>query len=198
MPENDRGFGSKLKGLFFENDGEQAPSAEKSPAEMVAELAQNAAPPEAPLAAEKMSVELGATPNFEAIFTDAGMDPVELDQVKKAEELLKALPESTPQDVKRQIVEASLKTFGTPVEKIVQAAQNQNRALDTYVRVNDQVTQKAINEAEAKIKGLHEQIAGLKADIDKRSQHLTGLAQAAGERKTQVQRVLDFFDKSKA
>lgn len=198
MPENDRGFGSKIKGLFFESDQEQAPAAEKSPAEMVAELAQNAAPPEAPLAAEKMSVELGTTPNFEAIFTDAGMDPVELDQVKKAEELLKALPESTPQDVKRQIVEASLKTFGTPIEKIIHAAQNQNRALDTYVRVNEQVTQKAINEAEAKIKGLHEQIAELKADIDKRSQHLKGLAQAAGERKTQVQRVLDFFDKSKA
>src|SRR5437868_3911901 len=38
MAENDKGLGSKIKGLFFESDSETGAS-EKSPADLVAELA---------------------------------------------------------------------------------------------------------------------------------------------------------------
>ncbi len=204
MSENEKGFGSKLKGLFFES--EEKPSDEaKSPADLVAELAAQSGakpeaqrPPEPPppnLNTQKMATATGAPTDFDAIFKDAGMDVAELDRVKKAEELLKGLPESTPQDVKRQIVEASLKAFGFELEKIVAAANNQKRALDTYVRVNEQVTAKAITEAEGQIKGLHEKIAALKADIEKRTKHLASLSEAATTRKAQVQKVLEFFER---
>lgn len=206
MAENEKGLGSKIKGLFFESDGaaEEAPAGEKSAADLVAELAaqsgaqpSSAAPPPPPmpnLNTQKMTSGVGAPADFDAIFKDAGMDVAELDRVKKAEDLLKGLPDSTPQDVKRQIVEASLKAFGFELEKIVSAANNQKRALDTYVRVNEQVTAKAITEAEAQIKGFHDKIAALKADIEKRTAHLESLSESAANRKTQVQKVIEFFE----
>jgi hypothetical protein len=205
MSENEKGLGSKIKGLFFESDdAAQAPEEGKSPADLVAELAAQSGPPkpaEPPgpsLNTQKMTSSVGAPADFDAIFRDAGMDAAELDRVRKAEELLKGLPESTPQDVKRQIVEASLKAFGFDLAAIVAAANNQKRALDTYVRVNEQVTAKAITDAEGQIKGLHEKIAALKADIEKRTAHLKGLSESATNRKAQVQKVIEFFEGPKA
>ncbi|MBL8952287.1 MAG: hypothetical protein JNK82_16025 [Myxococcaceae bacterium] len=211
MSENEKGFGSKIKGLFFESDeaGETAASQGKSAADLVAELAQQsgagakpvpgaAAAAEAPLPnlkTDKMASAAGTPTDFDAIFKDAGMDVAELDRVKKAEELLKGLPESTPQDVKRQIVEASLKAFGFELDKIVTAAHNQKKALDTYVRVNEQATAKSISEAENQIKVLHDKIAAMKADIEKRTKHLSGLSEAAAQRKSQVQKVIEFFER---
>ncbi len=211
MSENEKGFGSKLKGLFFETDeaGDQAQSQSgKSAADLVAELAaQSGAKPqqaqaqaqvEAPLPnlkTEKMASQAGTPTDFDVIFKDAGMDVADLDRVKKAEDLLKGLPESTPQDVKRQIVEASLKAFGFELDKIVSAANNQKKALDTYLRVNEQATAKAITEAENQIKVLHDKIAAMKADIEKRTKHLGSLSEAAANRKNQVQKVIEFFER---
>src|SRR5689334_12910027 len=137
MAENDKGLGSKFLGLFVEQgqpkeDDGTAPS----PAEQIAELARKstggapgaaaaaaAAPTPVPgLKIEKMAASGGAPADFDAVFREAGMDGGELDRVKKAEELLRGLPDATPQDVKRQIVEASLKAFGFELEKIVVAA----------------------------------------------------------------------------
>lgn len=217
MAENEKGLGSKFLGLFVEraDDAEKAATdadAGKSPADLVAELAAQSnpagaakapgapptaapiAPPMPNLKTEKMATS-GAPADFDVIFKDAGMDAAELDRVKKAEELLKGLPEETPQAVKRQIVEASLKAFGFELDKIVIAANNQKRALDTYVRVNEQVTAKALTDAEAQIKALHDKVAGLKADIEKRTGQLKALTEAATARKTQVQKVLEFFER---
>jgi hypothetical protein len=195
-----KNLGSKLLGLFVETDGEK-PAEEKSPADIVNELAaESVGKPSAagtePVPGLKLDrVPSGPAPSthFEAIFRDAGMDANELDRVKKAEELLKSLPESTPQTVKKQIVEASLKAFGFEVEKIVLAAQNQKRALDAYVKVNETATAKAIQDAEAQIRTLTEKIANLRADIEKRTGGLSQLASAAQTRKADVQKVIDFF-----
>ncbi len=215
MAEQDekKGLGSKFLGLFVEKSGEDkgdeaiedAASREKTPAELVAELAGQAGVKRAPaqveappsnLKLDKMTASGTAGPtDFDAIFRDAGMDVADLDRVKKAEELLKSLPESTPHEVKKQIVEASLKAFGFEIEKIVLAATNQKRALDAFVKVNEGATAKAITDAEAKIKGLEEQIANLRADITKRTGGLTAVSTSATARKEQVQRVLAFFAK---
>jgi|CXWL01.1.fsa_nt_gi hypothetical protein len=195
----DKGLGSKILGLFVEKDSRASPAdadgGEKSPAELVAELAGQAgvplgAPLPPGLKVEKMT---GATTDFDTLFKDAGMDVAELERVKKAEDLLKTLPDSVPHETKKQIVESSLKAFGFEVEKIIAAAQNQKRALDAYVKVNEQATLKAISENEQQIKSLNEKIASLKADIEKRSTNLGALSTAATTRKGQVQKVLDFF-----
>lgn len=134
-----------------------------------------------------------ATVDFDVVFRGAGLDAQDLDRVRKAEELLKSLPEATPQDVKRQIVEASLKAFGFDLQKIVLAAQNQLKALDTWTRVNEQQTAKALTEAQASIAQLEEKIIGLRADITKRTEQLASTAAAADVRKAQVNKVLEFF-----
>lgn len=211
MPE-DKGIGSKILGLFVEQDGEGKPKdagelsrfglkTPKTPAEEVAELARAsgaapAAPPPAAPAGPPLKLTPASAPasvDFAVIFKDAGMDPAELDRVSQAEALLSKLPATIGQAEKRAIVEASLKAFGFEIEKIVTAAQNQKRALDAYVKVNETATARANQEAEAKIKSLNEQIAQLRADVEKRGAGLTQLTAKAQDRKAQVQKVLDFF-----
>lgn len=203
----EKGLGSKLLGLFVET-GEQKPDAEgaeKSPAEIVAELAataqkQRPAPPAAsPNAAAAPARALNLSPasevptDFEAIFRGAGMDPQDLDRVKKAEELLKSLPDGTPQAVKKQIVEASLRAFGFEVEKIVSAAQNQQRALDAYLKVNETSTAQGISQAEQQIRELTDKIANLRGEIEQKTIRLAQLNKKIQVRKGEVGSVLDFF-----
>ncbi len=220
MPE-EKGLGSKLLGLFVETDkGQETPAdgseaVEKSPADIVAELANAGTGKKSPPAAAKvpgatavtaaapaplppMPKPTGPVPevtvDFDAVFKGAGMDAAELDRVRKAEELLKSLPEATPQDVKRQIVEASLKAFGFETAKIVQAAQNQQKALDTYVNVNGKQTATAITNAQKEIATLEDKIISLKVEIEKKTATLAGVTNAAEARKVQVARVLEFFN----
>ncbi len=211
MPE-DKGLGSRLLGLFVETgkkEGEEAPAqagdAEKSPADIVAELAGqgakprpaaagDAAPPPVPSIPRPSGPVTPATVDFDAVFKQSGMDPAELDRVRKAEELLKGLPESTPNEVKRQIVEASLKAFGFDVAKIVLAAQTQLKALGMFVKVHEQQTAKGISDAQARIAKLEDEVIGLKADIEKKAQTLAGVSSAADLRKQQVHKVLEFFN----
>lgn len=202
----EKGLGRKILGLFVEQregEGEgELPVGEKSAADLVAELAQQsgAAPPAAGgapampgLKFEKVAAPAtGAAVDFDAVFRDAGMDADDLVRVRKAEELLKGLPDVT-HDIKKQIVEASLKAFGFDVAKIAAAAQNQQRALDTYVKVNEQMTAKGITDAQAQIAQLNEKVAGLQKDIERRTGALAQLSRDAQVRKEQVQKVLSFF-----
>ncbi|HEX4622032.1 MAG TPA: hypothetical protein VH208_10740 [Myxococcaceae bacterium] len=199
-----KGVGSKILGIFVESgEGESAPAPHdkgKSPAEIVAELAGQAGAgphpggsPPPNLKLDKLTSSGSAPADFDAIFRDAGMDSGELDRVKKAEELLRSLPEATPQPVKKQIVEASLKAFGFEVDRILSAAQNQKRALDAYVKVNETATAKAIQDAEAQIRSFNEKIAGLRAEIEKRTAGLSTVSLSATKRKGEVQKVIDFF-----
>jgi transposase-like protein len=217
MPE-EKGLGAKILGLFVERDGDEtpaegtdavSPSGDKRAADLVAEIvgqaatktkkgdlpATHAAPP--PPARQTVPSPTGpvapARVDFDAVFKSAGMDAAELDRVRKAEELLRSLPEGTPQDVKRQIVEASLEAFGFEIAKIVGAAQNQLKALETYVRLNEQQTAKAISETQAQIARLEEQIIGLRAEITRKTELLASVVAAADVRKGEVTRVLDFF-----
>ena len=199
----EKSFGSKLIGIFVEKTGEpEAVPAEKTAQQIVAELAaastpHPAAPPAPAATAPQVKVTVFAKApgpvDFPAIFKDAGMDAAELDRVNKAEELLKSLPPDQPQSLSRQIVEASLKAFGFEIDKIVGAAQNQRRALDAYVKVNEGATLKRNEEAEAQIRSFNEKIEALRAEIEQRTGAQANLAAAAEERKGQVQKVLDFF-----
>ncbi len=210
----EKGLGKKLLGLFVESkegtpeEGTPAVSdQEKTPAELVAELAGQSAPkkgpppmaaPPGPAARPQLAAPSGpvtaAQVDFDAVFKTTGLDASDLDRVRKAEELLKGLPESTPLEVKRQIVEASLKAFGFDVAKIVGAAQQQLKALDTWVRLNEQQTVKGITDAQTQIAQLEDKVISLKADITKRTDQLASLTAAAEGRKGQVHRVLEFFN----
>jgi hypothetical protein len=204
MPE-DKGLGSKLLGLFVEtdarDDGPAEPKAgpgtgQPTAAQVVAELAAQATPRPGPgpaATARTGPAPAPATVNFDEVFRASGMDAGELDRVKKAEELLRSLPEATPREVKRQIVEASLQAFGVDVQKISAAATSQLKAVDTWLTLNDRQTQKAVADAQARIAQLEDQVITLRADIATRTEHLAALGSAGQLRKAQVQRVLEFF-----
>jgi hypothetical protein len=213
MPE-EKGLGSKLLGLFVEQkeqgEGTSAPAEDgASPADLIADLARQSDPrqaaaalpprPAGPAPVRQPSPIASSGPvtpasvDFDAVFKGAGLDSGELDRVRKAEELLKSLPESTPQDIKRQIVEASLKAFGFDVQKIIVAAQNQVKAVETWTRINEQQTAKALTDAQAQIAQLEERVISLRADITKRADQLSATSAAADQRKAQVAKVLEFF-----
>ena len=208
----EKGLGKKLLGLFVESkegtpeEGTPAVGSsdkEKTPAELVAELAGQSAPRTGPASTGPAARPIIPSPSgpvtpaqvdFDAVFKTTGLDVSDLDRVRKAEDLLKGLPESTPLDVKRQIVEASLKAFGFDVAKIVGAAQQQLKALETWVRLNEQQTVKGITDAQTQIAQLEDKVISLKADITKRTDQLASLTAAAEGRKGQVHRVLEFFN----
>lgn len=214
MPE-EKGLGSKLLGLFVEvkddapaEEGAAGPpsDSEKSPADIVAELAAGAAPtrsapvrseplrPMQPPSAGATGTVAPAQVDFDAVFRSAGLDSNDLDRVRKAEELLRSLPESTPLQIKRQIVEASLKAFGFDIAKIVGAAQQQLKALDTWLRLNEQQTAKGISDAQVNIAQLEDKVISLRADINKRTEQLGAMSAAADQRRGQVHQVLEFFN----
>ena len=63
----------------------------------------------------------GGQVDFAAVFVAAGVDQDEQQRVARTPDLLKSLPAGTDAAVKKQIVEASLKAFGVPIEKIIEA-----------------------------------------------------------------------------
>ncbi|MDP3505269.1 MAG: hypothetical protein Q8S33_33330 [Myxococcales bacterium] len=216
MPD-DKSLGRRILGLFVESapaegDPDSKAPADETPsaADEIAALARQSAPSTAaatqgpaPSSRSPMSAPPTKLPpmepvapakvDFDAVFKNAGIDPQALDRVRKAEDLLKNLPDSASEEVKRQIVEASLKAFGFEISKIVEGVQTQTKALDAYVRVNEQQTAKALTDAQAQIARLEDQVITLRAEIDKRTNALAGLAAAADVRKRQVSKVLDFF-----
>ena len=217
MPD-DKSLGKRILGLFVESapaegDPDTKPLDDETPsaADEIAALARQSAPasaaaaPPGPALSSRAPMGAPATKlpamepvapakvDFDAVFKNAGIDPQALDRVRKAEDLLKNLPDSASEEVKRQIVEASLKAFGFEISKIVEGVQTQTKALDAYVRVNEQQTAKAITDAQAQIAKLEDQVITLRADIDKRTNALAGLAAAADVRKRQVSKVFDFF-----
>lgn len=217
MPD-DKSLGKRILGLFVESVDETKPSTDTdpdrapSPADEIAALAKQSAPQAAqpvtasaqvpkpvnapqvkPVATASVAGVEPAKVDFDGVFKNAGIDPQALDRVRKAEELLKNLPDSASDEVKRQIVEASLKAFGFEISKILEAVVTQTKALDTYVRINEQQTAKAITDAQAQIAKLEDQVITLRADIDKRTTALASIAAAADVRKRQVSKVLDFF-----
>lgn len=215
MPD-DKSLGKRILGLFVESVDETKPAADPetegapSAADEIAALAKQSAPQAAPIAVAAPKPVAAPPPrpvaapstaaavepakvDFDGVFKNAGIDPQALDRVRKAEELLKNLPDSASDEVKRQIVEASLKAFGFEISKILEAVVTQTKALDTYVRINEQQTAKAITDAQAQIAKLEDQVITLRADIDKRTTALASIAAAADVRKRQVSKVLDFF-----
>lgn len=180
-----KGIGSKLFGLFVEGD---APVDAELPTPAAA--APEVKPARAPIDTT------GVTPanvDFDGVFRAAGVDPGELDQVKKAQALLQTLPPGTTPEVQRTIVEASLKAFGFDIGNIVLASQNQLKAIDTFVRVNQQQFEKASSDGQVQVTQLEERIEKLKQELEKRSQQLREVVAAAETRRADVMRILGFF-----
>ena len=144
---SEKNWGDTVVGWFIVKDGEQAheskSEADLSADELIAKYAD-----QTPLSAEgeNAAVEIPATKqipanygtpppapdgkvDFDAVFDTGGVDADERERIAKAKALLDSLPEGTDVAVKKQIVEASLKAFGVPIEKIIEAGVGGNRSV---------------------------------------------------------------------
>jgi hypothetical protein len=207
-----KGWGSTVAGWFIERDEEagQTPDAGMSVEE--AEALINEASGASPAAAHEPYANPSPTQNvfqtapppatggqvdFEAVFDAAGVDTEERARVARTVELLKSLPAGTDAGVKKQIVEASLKAFGVPIEKIIEAGVEEIQALDGYIRNGAADNEKLMQESDARIKQYEEEIRNIRAIMQQSVAELQNVIKVCNDKKLEVQQVLEFFGQAK-
>jgi hypothetical protein len=167
------------------------PAAAKSPAAGVTK-APAAAPP-LPVFKKEPPPATGGAVDFAKVFEAATIEAAEQEMVAKSVALLGSLPAGTDAAVKRQIVEASLKAFGVPIDKIIETGVEEIQALEGYIRAVGNAAQKSSTDAEERIKKLEETIQDLRADMQKRVIEQQTVIKACNDKKLEVQAILEFF-----
>lgn len=187
-----KGFGATVLGWFVVRDGGKPASA----AELIAKYSSEAPPP-APPPEVAMSGSLpeavGGKVDFPAVFRAAGIDADEQGRIDKAMALLKTLPADTPKEVKKQIVEASLKAFGYPVDQIIEAGAQEIQALEIYIQSGQRDTQTLLADSQKRMEELNAEIARVKQQMEERVAAQYALTQSCNDWKLRVQEVLEFF-----
>jgi hypothetical protein len=190
MPDG-RGWGSTVLGWFIVR--EDAPAGEAAPApEASADLAANAAPIPNVFSSEPPAAP-GGRVDFNGVFDAAGISREDRDRIGKADELLQSLPAETPVAVRKQIVEASLKAFGVPIDKIIETGVEEIQALEGYIRSGAADTQKVLEESTRRIQHYEDEIKNVRTVMDQRVQEQQAVTSACNARKLDVQRILEFF-----
>jgi hypothetical protein len=135
----------------------------------------------------------GGQVDFGAVFAAAGVDAEEQQRVARTTELLRSLPAGTDAAVKKQIVEASLKAFGVPIEKIIEASVEEIQALDGYTRNGAADNDKLIQESDARIKQYEEEIKNIRGVMQQSVDEQQNLIKVCNDKKLEIQQVLEFF-----
>ncbi len=135
----------------------------------------------------------GGAVDFDKVFEAAGIDGDERQRVSRTLELLTSLPPSTEETVKKQIVMASLKAFGVPIDKIIEATAQEIQALEAYIRAGAADTEKVTSEAELRIKQYEEEIVKLRTVMQQRVDEQQSVIKSCNDKKLAVQKVLEFF-----
>ena len=197
-----KGWGGTVLGWFVTREGGEGEAhSDGNPADadaLIARYAQEPSTPAAPPPVElKGRVELpsdpGAALDFASVFRAAGIADAEQERVGKARSLLAALPADMSRDVKRSIVEPSLKAFGVPVEQIIEAGAQQIQALQAYIEIGVVDRQKLVAEAQTRIASLEKEIADVKALVERKAAAQEQLEKSCNQEKLRVQEVLEFF-----
>jgi hypothetical protein len=189
-----KGFGSTVLGWFVVRDGEDARK-DQSADELIAKYSNDAPPPPPPEV--KLQGELpratGGNVDYAAVFRAAGINDEEQARIDKAMSLLKTLPAETPKDVKKQIVEASLKAFGVPIEEIIEAGALEIQALEVYIQHGKRDTQALLAESTKRTEELATEIQRIKTVMEQQVTAQGALETACNQQKLKVQEVLEFF-----
>ena len=211
MPEN-KSWGDTVVGWFIVREGEDQkhdePAVDATADELIAKYANST-----PYTADSSAVNsadpqsdnfvpstYGTPPptvngqvDFEAVFETGGVDAEERERISKAKSLLDSLPESTDVAVKKQIVEASLKAFGVPIEKIVEAGVAEIEALEFYIRSGATDTEKLLKESSERIAQYEQEVQNLRKIMEERVKEQNSVVAACNGKKLEVQKVLEFF-----
>jgi hypothetical protein len=193
-----RGWGKTVKGWFVVEDEGTQPSDKAVPSDKADELIARYAAGETarlPTAALKgpLPPMQGDSVDFVAVYESSGVPADERDRLKKAQDLLRSLPAETPLPVKRQIVEASLRAFGVPTEKIIESGVRSMEALESFIRAGQAETQKLLTDASSRISSLEEEIASVKKIMEQAVAEQEMRTRATNTQKLTIQDVLEFF-----
>jgi hypothetical protein len=191
-----KGWGSTVLGWFIVQDETAQSSADAAPAsDATAPTSTDPAALGAPPAffQKDPPAAIGGQVDFDAVFEAAGIEADERQRVGKAIELLQGLPAETPVGVRKQIVEASLKAFGVPIDKIIEAGVGEIQALEGYIRTGAADTQKLLQESAQRIQQYDEQIKQIRTVMDQRVQEQQAVVKACNDKKLTVQQILEFF-----
>lgn len=173
-----------------------APARGRSPAAAAAPPPPPPPPPSVKLSAAVPKIIAGTTPTasvFAQVYRSAEIDDEEQARVEKALTLLQSLPTETPKEIKKQIVEASMKAFGIPVDQIIETGAQEIQALDAFIKHGEQQTQSVLSDARARVLKLDAEIAEIKKLMELQVGTQESLARATNEQKLRVQAVLEFF-----
>ncbi len=200
MSEKKSGWGSTVLGWFVVRPEDEAGGGVADEALIAAAAADPASASTAAYGADQPVVPLhdpppapGGQVDFPAVYTAAGVEAEQQERVEKAAGLLRSLPAETDPVVKKQIVEASLKAFGVPIDQIIEAGVEEIQALESYIRSGGADTQTLLAESSARIAQFEEEIARIRQVMDERVHEQQAVVRACNEKKLDVQRVLEFF-----
>jgi hypothetical protein len=135
----------------------------------------------------------GGAVDFEQVYEAAGIDKDERERVTRTLELLNSLPAGTDPAVRKQIVMASLRAFGVPIEQIIEAGAGELQALDAYIASGAADTEKLTEEAGQRIKQYEEEIVKLRKVMQERVDEQNAVIKRCNAQKLEVQKVLEFF-----
>jgi hypothetical protein len=193
-----KSWGSTVLGWFIVQDDGTAPagqaaSADAAPDADAALIAAAASQPSPAIFQQEPPPPTDGQVAFEDVFNAAGIDASERERVGKAQQLLGSLPAETPVAVKKQIVEASLKAFGVPIENIIEAGVAEIQALEGYIRKSAGDTQQVLEESNRRIAQFEDEVKKLRSRMEQQLQQQQAVASACNAKKLDVQRVLEFF-----
>lgn len=164
------------------------------------ETADAAAEPRIPVAGPPLNVfttpppaPTGGAIDFDKVFEAAGIDADARQRVSRTQDLLNSLPEGTDPATKKQIVTASLKAFGVPVDQIIESSAEELQALEAYIRAGAADVEQVANEAQDRIKKFEDEIANLKKVMQQRVEEQNTVVHSCNARKLDIQKVLEFF-----
>ena len=187
-------WGSTVMGWFVVKDQDQTGDADESEgADAGADPAAAPPQPDLPVFNAPPPPAPGGKVDFEQVFEAAGIDGEERQRVSRTLDLLTSLPPDTEAAVKKQIVMASLRAFGVPIEKIIEAGAQELQALEAYIRAGAADTDKVTAEADQRIKQYEEEIVKLKTVMQERVTEQQSVVRSCNEKKLDVQKVLEFF-----
>jgi hypothetical protein len=195
-----RGWGETVAGWFIERDEPAEPVQtdfgdvpdQPPPTENYTENYATPSPTQS-VFQKSPPLPVGGQVDFAAVFEAAGVDQEEQQRVARTTELLRSLPAGTDVAVKKQIVEASLKAFGVPIEKIIEATVEEIQALDGYIRNGAADNEKLIQESDARIKQYEQEIQNIRSVMQQSVEEQQNLIKMCNDKKLEVQQVLEFF-----
>jgi hypothetical protein len=188
-----RGWGSTVLGWFVVRDGASAePTAADQPGgDSTADAAAADAPPT--FFQTPPPAATGGQVDFDGVFGAAGIERAERERVGRASELLLSLPSETPVAVRKQIVEAAMKAFGVPLDKIIETGVEEIQALEGYIRTCAADTDRLLTDSRARIQQLENEIRDIRTVMEQRTHEQESVTAACNAKKVDVQRVLEFF-----